>query len=368
MSVTATSATTTVTAIPRTLPGVLYFQGDEDARRILTGMNRYRRSAFEQLEQNLREGDWVLLCSSERLVAENYHRVRLPNVRVLAISEMRFRDARTDGAVYSYVHPATPPEMVERAIENALDHINLLATRSDVSGKLANATNEINELNIIGAALSAEHDTERLLEIILTKSREITRSDAGSLYLVETAPAPLFPTPEEEAAALTSSAVLDLSAPGTIGVADSGGAEAKRLLRFKLTQNHSLSLPFREMTMELSPRSIAGYVALSGEPVRIDDAYRLPERVPFTFNRKFDEDSGYRTKSILAVPMKNQKGEVLGVVQLINAKREAAAKLDSLSSVVAQVVPFTSRQQDLAGSLANPGDVGRFCAGLGHRD
>ena len=73
-------------------------------------------------------------------------------------------------------------------MDNALDHIHLLATRREANERLDRATQEINELNAIGAALSAEHDTEQLLEMILTKSREITKSDAGSLYVVEELP------------------------------------------------------------------------------------------------------------------------------------------------------------------------------------
>ena len=70
-------------------------------------------------------------------------------------------------------------------------------------------------------------------------------------------------------------------------------------LRFKLAQNDSKTIPFKEATMEINDKSIAGYVALTGKPVRIDDAYRLNPEVPYTINRKFDEESGYRSKSML---------------------------------------------------------------------
>ncbi len=70
-------------------------------------------------------------------------------------------------------------------MDNALDHIHLVHTRHEVNQRLAGASQEIHELNQIGMALSAEHDPEKLLELILTKSREFTGSDAGSVYLVE---------------------------------------------------------------------------------------------------------------------------------------------------------------------------------------
>ena len=69
--------------------------------------------------------------------------------------------------------------------DNALDHIHLIHTRHEVNQRLAGASQEIHELNQIGMALSAEHDPSKLLELILTKSREFTSSDAGSVYLVE---------------------------------------------------------------------------------------------------------------------------------------------------------------------------------------
>ena len=68
-----------------------------------------------------------------------------------------------------------------------------------------------------------------------------------------------------------------------------------------------MTCPFREAVMEINDRSIAGYVVKTGEIVNLEDAYHLPDLVPYTFNRKFDEDSGYRTKSMIAVPMRNPK-------------------------------------------------------------
>ena len=109
--------------------------------------------------------------------------------------------------------------------------------------------------------------------------------------------------------------------------------------------------------MELSEKSIAGHVALTGKALSIEDAYHLGPSVPYSINRKFDEDSGYRTKSILAVPMRNQKDEIVGVVQLINAKRDWSVRLDSVATVTAQVVPYTMRMQEIAASLASQAAV-----------
>lgn len=189
----------------------------------------------------------------------------------------------------------------------------------DSQSELALLARQLEELNRIGAALAAERDTSRLLDLILAKAREITSSDAGSLYLAEPVDA--------DTAAIDSD------------------AEAKRVLRFAIAQNDSVSLPFRATTLEITDRSIAGYVALTGQPVRLDDAYELPAGVPYGFNRSFDEATDYRTHSVLAVPMRTPKGTIVGVVQLINAKRNGA------------IVPYGERQQALAVSLASQAAV-----------
>ena len=180
----------------------------------------------------------------------------------------------------------------------------------------ASLIRQLDELNRIGAALSAERDTTRLLDLILTKARTITSSDAGSLYLV---------------------APRDGSSPDD--------DEAPRLLRFAAAQNDSVDLPFRFSSLDITDRSIAGYVALTGGTVRLDDAYEVPAGVPYTFNRAFDEAAGYRTQSVLAVPMRTPKGHIVGVVQLINAHADGV------------VTPYSDRQEALAVSLASQAAV-----------
>src|SRR5580704_2097771 len=97
---------------------------------------------------------------------------------------------------------------------------------------------------------------------------------------------------------------------------------AERRLRFMLTQNDSVDFPFKEFTLPLAEDSMAGYTALHGEVLNFADAHHLPKDLPFHFNDRYDRDSGYRTKSLLTLPMRNAKGEVLGVLQLINSKRD----------------------------------------------
>ena len=326
----------------RALPVLATFIDDPVADRYFNGVQRFRRMHVETLPAEPEDAERIVLVSREEQVARHYNQLRVPNTRVLALSNTQFKDPRHDGAVYAYLPPDVPETLLERMVDNALDHIHLVHTRHEVNQRLAGASREIHELNQIGMALSAEHDPGKLLELILTKSREFTSSDAGSVYLVES-------TEEAEGRSL-------LFAPGHKGSPSPDDSHRERL-RFKLAQNDSVAIAFREATVEIDEHSIAGYAALTGEIVNIEDAYHLPRGVPYAINRKFDEDSGYRTKSILAVPIRNQKEKIIAVLQLINAKRDRSAKLDSAQAVEEQVVSFSARQQEIVLSLAGQAAV-----------
>ena len=100
--------------------------------------------------------------TEEKLLTEHLDEMRSAKLRIVAVSESKFKDPRTDGVVFGYVMPTTPTELLERLVDNAVDHIHLIATRSDVNERLAFATREISDLNQIGAALSAELLTEAI--------------------------------------------------------------------------------------------------------------------------------------------------------------------------------------------------------------
>jgi HD-GYP domain-containing protein (c-di-GMP phosphodiesterase class II) len=184
------------------------------------------------------------------------------------------------------------------------------------------------ELNRIGIALSQTHDVEALLSMILSKAREITRADAGSLYLVEE------------------------TRPDVLSAGPGG-----RYLRFKLTQNDSVQFPFVEFELPIEENSLAGYTALHGEVINLADARRIPKGRPYHFNPRFDEETGYRTRSLLTLPMKNGRGEVLGVLQLINCKSDPAVRLTGPEVVAREVRPFSDRAVRLAFSLASQAAV-----------
>ena len=215
---------------------------------------------------------------------------------------------------YAAVPAGVAPALLAVTLRNACDHARV--------GREADATRrDLEQLNQIGVRLSAERDTDALLGLILEKAREITSSDAGSIYLVE----------------------------------DSPGAAPR--LRFKLAQNDSVHVPFTEFTLPIDAASVAGHVALTSSLLQLDDAYVLPPGSPFHINRDFDERVGYRTRSMLVVPMATPQGVVIGVLQLINCKRHANARLDGPAAVEAEVIPYPERFRSLTASLASQAAV-----------
>ncbi|MGE5321494.1 MAG: HD domain-containing phosphohydrolase [Actinomycetota bacterium] len=336
----------------RALPIIAFFDDDPVASRYFHEVQRFRRLSFQQAVAEDPDVERIVILSKEHLLDRHYAHLRVPNVRVLALANRHFNDPRNDGAVYAYLPPDVPEGLLDRMVDNALDHIHLVHSRHEVNQRLAEASQEIHELNQIGVALSAEHDPERLLELILTKSREFTGSDAGSLYLVEAQE----PSGEHQSLLFSQSPNSEPEAQGG-AVAPASQEKSSGRLRFKLAQNDTVEVPFREVTMDVDVNSIAGYVALTGEIVNIADAYDLSADVPYTINRSFDEDSGYRTRSILAVPIRNQKDKIIGVLQLINAKRKPDVRLDSPEAVNEQVIPFTAHQQEIVLSLASQAAV-----------
>jgi GAF domain-containing protein len=98
--------------------------------------------------------------------------------------------------------------------------------------------------------------------------------------------------------------------------------------------------------LPLSESSLAGHVALSRDILRVSDAYEIPPDRPYAFNRAVDAQTGYRTRSVLVVPLMEPTGNVIGVFQLINA-------LDARN----QIVPFDPDYEELIRALASQATV-----------
>lgn len=109
--------------------------------------------------------------------------------------------------------------------------------------------------------------------------------------------------------------------------------------------------------LPITKKSLAGYVALTGETLVIDDAYQVPDGVEYTINRSFDVENGYLTRSIAVFPMTNHEGDIIGVLQLINRRRPGAPAKLTAATVPDEVVPFDEHTLKLVRSLAGQAAV-----------
>src|SRR5213075_259850 len=174
----------------------------------------------------------------------------------------------------------------------------------------------LDQLNAIGASLSAERDINRLLEAILTAAKTITRADGGTLYRV------------------TEEKTLRFEIVRTTSLKYYLGGTTGNPVPFYPIQLYKDGKPNNSM--------VAAYAAITGKTVNIADAYTA-EGFDFSGTRAFDAKTGYRSKSFLTVPMRNHENETIGVLQLLNAQ----------DAKTAEVIPFSASDQRLAESLAS---------------
>ena len=186
--------------------------------------------------------------------------------------------------------------------------------------KIKSLENRIHRLNEIGIALSTESDTNKLFEMILEEAKSITNADGRTLYSKD----------------------------------DDGN------LKFEILRNDSMKtimggtsnidIPFDPVKLWLgdstpNQSNVSAYVALTGETVNIEDAY-TEEGFDFSGTKSYDSKTGYRSKSFLTVPLKNHENEIIGVMQLINARDESG-----------EVISFDHDMQEQVESLASQGAV-----------
>jgi HD-GYP domain-containing protein (c-di-GMP phosphodiesterase class II) len=180
---------------------------------------------------------------------------------------------------------------------------------------------QIRRLTRIGTALSAERNIERLFEMIVEEAREFTGADGGTLYIISD-------DETELKFAIVQTETLNIRMGGT------GGQitwKPVRLLNSEGLPNHG---------------NVSAHVALTGDTVNIPDVYDA-EGFDFQGTRKFDAQTGYRSKSMLVVPMKNHENDIIGVLQLLNARNEERS----------EVISFSPECQEMTESLASQAAV-----------
>ena len=173
--------------------------------------------------------------------------------------------------------------------------------------------NKVNELLKTIEKLNHVNDIDSLLDTILYEARLFSNADAGSIFL-----------------------------------------KKDDQLEFSYVQNDSLSKKdknsnkyiYSTFSIPINEKSIAGYVALKGKSLIIDDVYKINRGSPYSFNKEFDKISAYRTMSMLTVPLKMNKSEVVGVIQILN-------KLDDKSNAI----PFSSDDERYVSFFANSASI-----------
>jgi HD-GYP domain-containing protein (c-di-GMP phosphodiesterase class II) len=225
-------------------------------------------------------------------------------------SELADAIARIESRHVQLVPLPCPSDLLRRVVEQTLS-----AARAFNLAKVADRLLEI------GLALNAERDPRRVLELILEHARALSRADAGSIYLVE----------------------------------DDGQS-----LRFTIAENDSVEADFSAFTVPVTEDSVVGTCVLTGHVVSIPDLYVEGGPVAlgrqFQHDRSFDERFGYQTRSMLTIPMRPPGGQVLGVIQLINAKSDLGP-LTAGEDFERRVVPFSAEDERLCLSLAAQGAV-----------
>ena len=311
----------------RMAPVATLYYGDEAALEGLTVALRNERielrDAGELFEEtNIAQLAAVLLLDASLIENFGESLRDLPaSVVVVSVNDAVTAAAHSD-RISLTLPAATAPRERLRTLRTAyqLAAARVSAERSEQ--ELARTRNELRQLHGIGMALMSERDPEKLLQSILEQARTLTQSDAGNLYLVEK---------------------------------DEHGHER---LRFTLAQNDTLpNIPLVQFTLPIDTASIAGYAAYKHQPLVLADAYAIPDNEPYTFNRSFDNRIGYRTRSMLVVPMLDHQDKVVGVVQLLNRKREPGARITNEASADEFVVPYGARELQLVQSLAGQAAV-----------
>ncbi len=207
--------------------------------------------------------------------------------------------------------------------ENENDQVNILLSKlaPEVKGLLEKQLDQIRRLNQIGTALSAEKNLDRLLEMIVDEARKFTNADGGTLYIMSD-------DDEELHFAIVQNTSLNIRMGGTGGKITWPSVKLKNL---DGSPNHA---------------NVSAYAAITGQVVNISDVYHA-EGFNFEGTRKFDAETGYRSKSMLVVPMRNHENDIIGVLQLLNAQIARTT----------EVISFSTENQKMTESLASQAAV-----------
>ncbi len=199
------------------------------------------------------------------------------------------------------------------ATEKYSVHAFLTSSKDADNPYVEHLIQQINRLAEIGRALSGEHDLNTLLEKICDEVRKFTYADACTLYIAK-----------------------------------------ENQLHIRIFQNHTMGIRMGGKTgeeidmppVDLVESNVSAYVALKGVSVNIPDVYDT-DLFDFTGPKKFDQDTGYHSTSMLVCPMRNHENDIIGVLQLVNSRNPGTG----------EIIPFSPDYVSLTESLASQAAV-----------
>jgi HD-GYP domain-containing protein (c-di-GMP phosphodiesterase class II) len=281
---------------------------------------RIRAPAALEHESPECEGPCVLIAD-ESVAANRALIERLPDHVVVIAADAASEAALGDAALLSLAHVSDERAKVG-ILRTAFELASVRRSEIRLTHDVLAQNKELVELNRIGMALMVEPDREALLRQILTQVMRSTCSDAGAVYLLEH---------------------------------DKDGTE---YLRFKVVRMESAPAPFlfTEETFPVDAASVPGHVALTKKPIVLDDIRKLPAGAPFKVS-PFAEQRGYWIKSMLAIPMLDQRDAVVGVLQLVNRRSGPEVRIVTREDAYRHATAYTPRDVQFASSLAGQAAV-----------
>ncbi len=219
---------------------------------------------------------------------------------------------------FTYIKLPTDKEKIIETLQKAKLKDCVHKPNNDLEEELNKTKKELLTLNNLSIALTTQKNIEHLLSFILTKTRQLVKADAGYLFL----------------------------------------KEDNNHLCLVLAQNISTNFTANEnVLLEIDNNSISGYSAKSGQTLNLLDVYSIPESFPFNFNKDFDIANNYRSKSMISAPMYNNNNEIVGVIQLINKRKDYKNNKKMIKLEENQIIPFNNEDVDLVNNLASQAAV-----------
>lgn len=295
-------------------------QNIEDARKII--LNSIKTEEFES-----EFGFIVNIDSSIALMSVEDNKGRyIDSVMGMIQAAWAYSKKNKNYGIPSFNHPVIQSEgwIADPSLGSSLNSGDslksfelgkLIQTRnSSTDRKILNIITQVKRLSNIGRSLSGELNLDALLEIIVSEARELTNADGGTLYIIE-----------------------------------------NNSLVFKIVQNESLNIVMGGTSgvnitfppVEMKESNVSAYVAMRGITVNIADVYNY-KPFDFTGPKNFDQKTGYRTKSMLVVPLRNYDGMVIGVLQILNARDPR---------IKTKVISFSTDLEGLVESIASQAAV-----------